>query len=517
MPFLSFFFTIILSLLSLSVSQSPPPRGTLINCGSTAPSIVGGRQWLPDAGFISRGTSKNLTIPVLSPILSTVRSFPLKNNLHRKSCYVVPVFRGAKYMIRTTYFYGGINGNSAPPVFDQIVDGTFWSVVNTTEDYANGMASYYEGVFLAQGKTMSLCIGANSYTDSDPFISGLEFVILGGSLYNSTDFNRYGLSLVARHSFGYNGSIIRYPDDPFDRFWEPFGKKDTTISKNKKTSISGIWNLPPLKVFETELTRSQSGPLELRWPLASLRHSMYYIAVYFADDRNSSAGPSRGFNVSINGITYYKNFSLTQAGAAVFATQWPLGGLTTVTLTTPPGSSFAPLINAGEIFEVMVLGGLTLTRDVIALEKLKRSLQNPPLDWNGDPCMPRQYSWSGITCSEGRRIRVITLNLTSMGLSGSVSPSIARLTALTDIWLGNNNLSGSIPELGSLKMLQTLHLENNQFTGEIPSSLESIKNLRELFLQNNNLTGPIPNSLTGKPGLYLRTSPGNHLSSPAPS
>lgn len=133
----------------------------------------------------------------------------MKNNAHRKFCYVVPVYRGAKYMIRTTYFYGGINGNAAPPVFDQIVDGTLWSGVNTTEDYSNGMSSYYEGIFLAQGKTMSLCIGVNSYTDSDPFISALEFVVLGGSLYNSTDFKRYGLSLVARHSFGYNGSIIR--------------------------------------------------------------------------------------------------------------------------------------------------------------------------------------------------------------------------------------------------------------------------------------------------------------------
>ncbi|KAJ9154336.1 hypothetical protein P3X46_027685 [Hevea brasiliensis] len=517
MPFLSFIFIIILSLFSLSVSQFPPPRGTLINCGGTAPSIIAGRQWLPDTGFISEGTPKNLTIPVLSPILSTVRSFSMKNNIHHKSCYVVPVFRGAKYMIRTTYFYGGINGNAAPPVFDQIVDGTFWSVVNTTEDYANGMSSYYEGVFLAQGKTMSLCIGANSYTDSDPFISALEFVILGGSLYNSTDFKRYGLSLVARHSFGYSGSIIRYPDDRFDRFWEPFGDKDPTTSENKNLSISGIWNLPPSKVFETELTASQSGPLELRWPLVPLQNSMYYIALYFADDRNSSFGPSRGFNVSINGITYYKNFSVTQTGAAIFATQWPLGGLTNITLTPSAGSSFPPLINAGEVFQVMVLGGRTLTRDVIALEKLKSSLQNPPFDWSGDPCMPRQYSWTGITCSEGPRIRVISLNLTSMGLSGSVSPSLARLTALTDIWLGNNSLSGSIPDLGSLKMLQTLHLENNQFTGEIPLSIGSIKNLRELFLQNNNLTGQIPKSLTGKSGLDLRTSPGNQLSSPTPS
>jgi hypothetical protein len=92
------------------------------------------------------------------------------------------VYRTAKYLIRTTYFYGGINGFDSPPVFDQIVDGTLWSVVNTTDDYANGLSSYYEGVFVAQGKTMSLCIGANTYTDSDPFISYLEFLIVGGSL-----------------------------------------------------------------------------------------------------------------------------------------------------------------------------------------------------------------------------------------------------------------------------------------------------------------------------------------------
>lgn len=95
-------------------------------------------------------------------------------------------------------------------MFDQMVDGTLWSVVNTTEDYANGMSSYYEGVFAAQGKTMSVCIGANTYTDSDPFISALEFLMVADSLYNSTDFSKFGLRLVARHAFGYSGPIIRY-------------------------------------------------------------------------------------------------------------------------------------------------------------------------------------------------------------------------------------------------------------------------------------------------------------------
>ena len=173
--------------------------------------MIDGREWLPDDDFISSGTSKNLTVPDVVPTLYTVRSFPLRNNLRRKFCYVARVYRGARYLIRTTYYYGEVNGLNfpSPPVFDQIVDGTFWSVVNTTEDYQKGLSSYYEGVFEAKGSTTSVCIAPNTYTESDPFISSLEMLILGDSLYNTTNFDSHALSLVARHSFGHNGSIIR--------------------------------------------------------------------------------------------------------------------------------------------------------------------------------------------------------------------------------------------------------------------------------------------------------------------
>lgn len=209
-----FYFLVLItfSVITLSLSQ-PLPRAILIDCGSTVSSVIEDRQWLPDNSFISTGISINLTQTNLSPTLSTVRSFPLlQNNLLRKKfCYVVPVFRSAKYLVRTTYYYYGGQNNLAPPVFDQIVDGTLWSVVNTTDDYVRGSASYYEGVFQAGGKSMSLCLASNSYTKgSGPFISALEFVLLNDSLYNSTDFGNFSLSLVARHSFGYNGSNIRY-------------------------------------------------------------------------------------------------------------------------------------------------------------------------------------------------------------------------------------------------------------------------------------------------------------------
>ncbi|KAL2469928.1 Leucine-rich repeat (LRR) family protein [Abeliophyllum distichum] len=503
-------FLFLLSLFSaLSPSLSQPPRGVRIDCGATEQSTIDGIEWLPDAGYVSSGTPKNITTEVLLQTLTTVRTFPFKNNLFKKFCYEIPVDRTRKYMVRTTYFYGGSDGyiNVRPPVFDQIVDGTLWAVVNTTEDYMDGNSTYYEGIFKPTGKILSVCLAANTYTDSDPFISALEVVLLWDQLYNSTDFNTYALSLVARHSFGFRGSKIRYPDDQFDRYWVPFGESSSPSSSSEIFSTSGIWNLPPVRVFQTRLTKAQPEPLVLMWPPASLPSSTYYISLYFADDRVSAS--SRMLDITINGITYYNNLSVTPAGVVVFANQWPLSGLTNLTLTPSPGSSIGPLINAGEIFQMLPIGGKTLARDVIAMESLKESFHYPPVDWNGDPCLPRQYSWTGVTCSEGPRIRIVTLNLTSMGLSGSISPKIAKMTALTTILLGNNSLSGTIPDLSSLKGLEILHLEDNRLGGQIPPSLGNLKNLRELFLYNNNLTGQVPSSIAGKPNLDLRVTPGN--------
>ncbi|KAK4266372.1 hypothetical protein QN277_027308 [Acacia crassicarpa] len=502
--FLSFFLT-------LAYSQAPL-KGLLIDCGATSPSNIGGLVWRPDGEFISTGTPKNVTTSLQDPTLLSVRSFPLRVKKH---CYNFPVFPGKRYMVRTTYFYGGVNGHEhpSPPVFDQIVDGTLWSVVNTTEDYANGNFTFYEGVFSAQVKTMSLCIGSNTYTDSNPFISALELVILSDSLYNGTNFNNFGLNLAARHSFGYSGPTIRYPADSFDRFWQPFGERNFTQAGTNNVSVSGFWNLPPLEIFETQLGSDQLESLELKWPPKSLQNSKFYSALYFANNKGSPSSGSRIFNISVNGISYYHDLNVTSDGVVVFARQWPLSGPTTITLTPTTSSSFGPVISAGEIFDVVPLGGRTLTREVIALNRVKDSFQNPPLDWTGDPCMPQKYSWTGITCSEGPRIRVVTLNLTGLGLSGSLSPNIVKMTALSNIWLGNNNLSGHIPDLGSLKLLETLHLEDNQLSGEIPLSLWNISSLHEVFLQNNNLTGQIPRNLIGKPGFDIRTS-GNRFSSP---
>lgn len=166
--------------------------------------------------------------------------------------------------------------------------------------------------------------------------------------------------------------VIRYPDDQFDRIWEPFGQSNSTKANTENVSVSGFWNLPPSKVFETHLGSDQLESLELRWPTASLPSSKYYIALYFADN---TAG-SRIFNISVNGVHYYRDLNAISPGVVVFANQWPLSGPTTITLTPSASSSLGPLINAGEVFNVLSLGGRTSTRDGMAYDSLFLCLFN---------------------------------------------------------------------------------------------------------------------------------------------
>jgi len=192
--------------------------GFFLNCGASEAIELHGLKYEPDSSFISTGntTDAKSNSGQLQPILSKVRFFPDKSA--RKSCYTLPVTKGIKYLVRTTYYYGEFDGGKQPPIFDQIIDGTTWSVVNTTEDYAKGMASYYELVMAAQNRVLAICVARNRQTsgDSSPFISGLEVIALGDTLYKSVDFGKFMLSTVARNTFGWNANdssedgIIRY-------------------------------------------------------------------------------------------------------------------------------------------------------------------------------------------------------------------------------------------------------------------------------------------------------------------
>ncbi|PIN04168.1 Serine/threonine protein kinase [Handroanthus impetiginosus] len=167
-------------------------------------------------------------------------------------------------------------------------------------------------------------------------------------------------------------------------------------------------------------------------------------------------------------------------------------------------SSFSLLSPKGVNFEVAAL---------MSMKKEMRD-ENHALDgWDinsVDPC-----TWNMVGCSaEGF---VISLEMASMGLSGTLSPSIGNLTHLRTMLLQNNRLSGVVPhEIGKLSELQTLDLSSNQFVGEIPSSLGHLTRLSYLRLSKNKFSGQIPGNVANLTGLSVLDLSFNNLSGPIP-
>uniref|UniRef100_A0A0E0DXJ8 non-specific serine/threonine protein kinase n=1 Tax=Oryza meridionalis TaxID=40149 RepID=A0A0E0DXJ8_9ORYZ len=111
--------------------------------------------------------------------------------------------------------------------------------------------------------------------------------------------------------------------------------------------------------------------------------------------------------------------------------------------------------------------------------------------WNNNQVSPCYFP--SISCNQDQK--VISITLSSSGLSGFLSPSIGKLLYLQQLLLNDNNITGGIPqELGNLSSLTTLKLGGNSLNGSIPDSLGRLSKLQNLNLADNNLSGGSNNS-----------------------
>ena len=115
-------------------------------------------------------------------------------------------------------------------------------------------------------------------------------------------------------------------------------------------------------------------------------------------------------------------------------------------------------------------------------------------------------------------IETTYIDLSNLGLSGSIPPEIGCLTNLIGLWLYGNQLTGEIPsEIGNLTNLETLNLYFNQLTGEIPPEIGNLTNLNGLYLDNNQLTGEIPYEIGDLENLIWLSLYNNQLTGEIPS
>lgn len=103
-------------------------------------------------------------------------------------------------------------------------------------------------------------------------------------------------------------------------------------------------------------------------------------------------------------------------------------------------------------------------------------------------------------------------------LSGQIpSQTTKEPSKLAQLNLSNNRLSGSLPvSIGNLSSLQTLLLTSNCFTGEIPSEIGQLKSVNKLDMSMNNFSGRIPPEMGNCLQLTYLDLSQNQLSGPLP-
>uniref|UniRef100_A0ACD5TR37 Uncharacterized protein n=1 Tax=Avena sativa TaxID=4498 RepID=A0ACD5TR37_AVESA len=154
--------------------------------------------------------------------------------------------------------------------------------------------------------------------------------------------------------------------------------------------------------------------------------------------------------------------------------------------------------------------------DRLSLLEFKDAISLDPhqvfMSWNASTHF---CSWEGVLCRMRTPRRVTSLNLTSRGLVGHISPSLGNLSFLHSLALTENSLTGEIPpSLGQLRRLRTLYLNNNTFQGWIPSFVNCSK-LKVLHVSSNNLVGQFPSNLP--PHLQLLLVSANNLTGTIPA
>ncbi|KAL5148991.1 putative LRR receptor-like serine/threonine-protein kinase [Glycine soja] len=491
-PFFFFFlfsFSLLLLLL-LELSSAQMPGFVSLDCGGKENFTDEiGLNWTPDKlryGEISNISVANET----RKQYTALRHFPADS---RKYCYTLDVVSRTRYLLRASFLYGNFDANNVYPKFDIFIGATHWSTIVISDANTIEMR---ELIFLALSPTVSVCL--SNATTGKPFISTLELRQFNGSVYYTYTEEHFYLSVSARINFGADSDApIRYPDDPFDRIWESDSVKKANylvdvaagtrkISTNKSIDVNSD-EMPPMKVMQTAVVGT-NGSLTYRLNLDGFP-GFAWAFTYFAEIEDLAENESRKFRLVLPGHSDISKavVNIEENAPGKYRLYEP--GYTNLSLPfvlsfrfgKTSDSSRGPLLNAMEINEYLEKNDGSPDGEVIS-SVLSHYFSADWAQEGGDPCLPVPWSW--VRCSSDQQPKIISILLSSKNLTGNIPLDITKLTGLVELRLDGNMLTGPIPDFTGCMDLKIIHLENNQLTGALPTSLANLPNLRELLVSH---------------------------------
>ncbi|KAH8944918.1 hypothetical protein BDL97_12G012200 [Sphagnum fallax] len=487
-----------------------------IDCGLSAAGYTDANNitWVPDTNYTFTGQNYDL-VTSDTKTLQSLRYFPEGRS---KDCYVLPAIQSNTYMVRVYFLYADFLGTGVPPTFDLEIEALSVGEIDFTGS-AEYNVKYYEAYLSATKDSIYVCLARRT---GYPFISSLELRPLDtANMYKIVQQGSY-LFNIYHANFGGSTPIIRYPDDVYDRQWANDLAQVNPISSfaiNTTTpvNVSNPADMVPELVMQSAESWPRGQGLNLTLPYLTSDNRNYYVAFYFAEIDPLALNQTRVFDLVLNQgpseVTDLNISVVSLAGGMYIATELvgtneTFNSSGNIQLIPHANSQLGPILNALELFQLMPPApNLTFVSDALAIESVKEAFNLT--SWLGDPCAYTPYDW--ITCTNDTIPRVETLKLSNYNLTGTIpAAALSNLTALTQLWLDHNSLEGPIPDLSDLKNLQSIRLQNNNITGEIPVWLASLPFLQELLLSNNNLSGTVPSALLNEKNLTLEDT-GNPL------
>ncbi|KAK4590854.1 hypothetical protein RGQ29_021160 [Quercus rubra] len=410
----------------------------------------------------------------LAQYLKSLRSFPQG----KRNCYTLRPEQGKNnnYMIRARFFYGNYDGKNQVPTFDLHIGVNLWRTVAIKD-------GSYSVIYVPLTDYIDVCLVNTG--NGIPYISALELRLLDNSIYHTA-----GGALInpRRYDIGRESdqSVFRYPDDVYDRYWIPKLDVDwVQVSTSSTINSQNANNIPDVVLRTAAQSQNASIPLNFSWsPPDSL--SKCYVYFHFAEIKKLEAGQQRELTINLNGQHYLtESIKLDYLNPiTIVQTDQPSSGQWLYfSISAAEGTKLPPILNAVEIFELIELPNKpTAIDDVEAIMEIKERYRVTK-NWQGDPCVPSEFSWDGLNCSNNNPPRIISLNLSSSNLTGVIATSFSNLKALQSLDLSYNDLTGSLPEfLAQLQNLSTLNLSGNKLTGSVPEVLQKMSRDGKLVL-----------------------------------
>uniref|UniRef100_A0A1J3HE57 non-specific serine/threonine protein kinase n=1 Tax=Noccaea caerulescens TaxID=107243 RepID=A0A1J3HE57_NOCCA len=424
--------------------------------------------YISDADFIHGGKTGTIQIDLDLKPYKGLRYFPdgIRN------CYDLRVEEGRNYLVRAIFFYENFDGLNVSPKFDIYLGPNKWTTIDLQKE---SFGSVKEIIHIPRSNSLQLCLVKTGATT--PMISTLEL----RPLANDTYIVQSGSLKLKFRMYLSNSTVnLRYPKDVYDRTWIPYFQPEwTQILTTANVSNQNHYD-PPQAILKVAATPTNlDAPLMINWTLEN-PDDQIYLYRHFAEIQDIKANDTREFDCVLNGEKINTQvFSPKYLQIQTMFTTIPReckGGVCRMQLIRTQRSTLPPLLNGFEVYSVLQLPQTqTNENEVVAIKNIKSTYGLSKISWQGDPCVPMQFLWDGLNCNItdiSTAPKIISLNLSSSGLTGTIVPAFHNLTHLESLDLSNNTLSGIVPEfLASMTSLLVINLSGNNLSGSIPQAL----------------------------------------------